>query len=282
MSLPTLCSALFSKGNPWPSKARFVRELFKAAGAPGMFEDSYGRKLFSGTKPFSTSLRAEFPDPVDRDSLRDFINKVLGARNISGDDPALQRIASRAGIRTDLTVEHDLFVEALVSWFGDIVRDGGDQSSAEPHYLHLLDPHIQQDARLALPSLYDGDKVDVVHPPALQNHTIGFYETFEHKWVLKNVGSVRWAGRSLQCVNPRDHLRPIADTVAIPDWGPDSSEFVSVCLMFQARGNEGKMTSAWRMITSDGDDCFPGPSTQFNVVATVTSSNLTTVGFPND
>lgn len=282
MPLPQLCDALFSKGNPYSSKAEFIRQLFKAAGARGYLADSYGRKLFNGQKPLSEPLRNEFPETLDRKSLHAFFERILKAHGIRADGDELQRLAQAAGIRSGLTVTYDLFVEALADWFADIVRDGDAQDSVEPHYLRLLEPQERDEESLARQPLYEGDRVDVVHPPTVQSHTVGFYETFEHEWVLKNIGNVRWAGRSLQCLNPRDYLRPTVDTVTIPDRSPDPSGFVTFRLTFQARGHEGKQTSKWRMVTSDGDDCFPGSATQFNVVATVTSSNLTTAGIPHD
>lgn len=277
MTFSSVCAALYPRKAPYSSKSKFMFAMFRVAGGPDAFDDSYVRKLFNGDKPFTGSLREQFPDPVDRAPLRTLFDELLSIHGAKAgsDGKKLQQLAQGLGMRTSLKVERPVLVETLVDWFDEIVHQRTGLDTVEAHYVQRLEVGLNSPLPLPNKSLYANDKVDVFRPPVMQDYEADWYTAFTHSWTLKNTGAVGWKGRYLKCVNPKGSIRPQEASLAVPDRSSGDNDLVVLKMTFEARGKEGRAVSRWRMYDQNGEDCFPGEWSQFDVVATVTNPNAT-------
>lgn len=277
MTFPSVCDALYPKKDPYRSKSKFVFAMFRAAGGPVAFDDSYARKLFNGDKSLTDSLRERFPDPVKRDSLRAFFDELLSLHGVrpGADGANLRQLAQNLGIRASLKVERPALVEALVDWFDEIVHQRTGHENFEAHYVQRLEVGLNSPLPLPSKPLYPNDRIEIFRPPATQTYVADWYEVFVHTWTLKNTGTVDWKGRYLKCENPKGLIRPMEAFLEVPDRASGDNELVILKMSFKARGTEGRASSQWRMYNQNGEDCFPGERSQFDVVATVTNPNAT-------
>ncbi|MDU1352871.1 MAG: NBR1-Ig-like domain-containing protein [Actinomyces sp.] len=273
MSLSDFCNAVFKRKSSVTNQSKFIQAVFKAAGSGELISDEYARKLFSGAKPISEPQYDSFPEPINREGLLEFLKQHVtptpGSKSTT--QMRCQEIANQAGISRTLDIEPDVFLVALTDWFEAIIHDSEHCDILESAYQMRLKGAEPEPIQLRPAPLHLGDRADVVHPPALQNHTPGFWTTFTHEWVIRNLGNTPWRGRKLVCVNPKDlGIRPIDTTeVEVPDCEPSKSALLKTSCQFSARGQEGAATSIWRMHDANGDDCFPNESSCFNVLATV-------------
>ncbi len=120
---------------------------------------------------------------------------------------------------------------------------------------------------LALP-FYPGDRVWVVNAQESRHYTKGFYESFEHVWLIRNNGTVPWEGRKMICMSQKEQSVKInAYTFDVPQTDP--GEDAEIKMQVDPRGREGAFESVWKMIDSDGNDCFPNEKWLFNFTVTV-------------
>ncbi|BDY02670.1 MAG: NBR1-Ig-like domain-containing protein [Cutibacterium avidum] len=277
MGLSDFCNAVFKRMSPVTNQSKFIQAVFKAAGSGELISDEYARKLFSGAKPISEPQYDSFPEPINHEGLLEFLKQHVTPTRGSGSttQARCQEIANQAGLSRTLDIEPDVFLVALTDWFEAIIHDPDDCDILESAYRMRLNGAEPEPIQLRPAALHPGDRAGVVHPPALQNNTAEFWTTFTHEWVIKNVGNTPWRGRKLVCVNPKDlGIRPIDTTeVEIPDCEPSRSALLKASCQFSARGQEGAATSIWQMHDANGNDCFPGETTMFNVAATITNQN---------
>lgn len=277
------CRTLFPPKGKIKNQAKFLQGLFAAAGSTDRIDDEYARSLFSGKNPISAPLHDSFHGSINHEELREFLYGHVKASSgqASGKvDPIQQRcsdIAYKAGLSSFTPMEPEAFIRALVDWFEAIVLDPENCDTLSRVYELRLAGHIPEPPNPHFQSLYEGDRADVMNPPALQKNFCEFWGIFTHEWVIKNIGSKAWRGRTLECQNPKDNgIRPVGSSVVkVPDSPPSKTAFIKIKQSFSARGREGTALSQWIMCDTNGDDCFPNSSSQFNVSLTVTNPNAT-------
>ena len=278
MGLPKFCRAVYKRKSPITNQAKFVQTVFQHAGSAERLDDEYARKIFTGTKPISEPQYESFPAPVSKKSLHDFLFRhltpLLSPKRTL--DDRCQEVGKDAGLPSTLAIEPEAFIWALTDWFDSIIHDPDHCDVLERCYRLRLEGQEPEEINSAPQPLYQGDRVDVTEPPALQKHKPGFWVEFTHTWTLRNVGSIDWTGRTLVCTNPTDpRIRPVGTTqITIPDSPPAIGKFIKISCTFRAQGYEGAASSHWEMHNADGENCFPRESTTFNVVATVINPNL--------
>lgn len=191
-------------------------------------------------------------------------------------DDRCQEVSKKVGLPSTLTIEPEAFIWALTDWFDAIIHDPNHCDVLEHCYRLRLEGQEPEEINPAPQPLYQGDRVDVTEPPALQKHKPEFWAEFTHTWTMRNIGSINWTGRTLVCTNPTDpRIRPVDTTqIAIPDSSPATGKFIKISCTFRAQGYEGAASSHWEMHNTDGENCFPRESTTFNVDATVINPDL--------
>lgn len=278
MGLPEFCRAVYKPKSPITNQAKFVRTVFRHAGSAERLEDEYARKIFTGKKPISEPQYESFPTPVSKNSLHDFLLSYLTPlpNTRATLDDRCQVVGKDAGLPSTLTIEPEAFIWALTDWFDAIIHDPDHCDVLERCYRLRLKDLEPEEINPAPQPLYQGDRVDVTEPPALQIHKPGFWDEFTHTWTMRNVGSINWTGRTLVCTNPIDpRLRPVDTiTIDIPDSPPATGKFIKISCTFRAQGYEGTASSHWEMRNQEGENCFPQATTTFNVDANVINTDL--------
>ena len=278
MGLPEFCRAVYKPKSPITNQAKFVRTVFRHAGSAERLEDEYARKIFTGKKPISEPQYESFPTPVSKNSLHDFLLSYLTPlpNTRATLDDRCQVVGKDSGLPSTLTIEPEAFIWALTDWFDAIIHDPDHCDVLERCYRLRLKDLEPEEINPAPQPLYQGDRVDVTEPPALQIHKPGFWDEFTHTWTMRNVGSINWTGRTLVCTNPIDpRLRPVDTiTIDIPDSPPATGKFIKISCTFRAQGYEGTASSHWEMRNQEGENCFPQATTTFNVDANVINTDL--------
>ena len=278
LTLSAFCRAIYKPKAPIKSQGKFVRAVFEAAGSAAVYSTSYWTALFRGDQELSDPLRDSVPDQINKQSLLGFLSEHLmpptSTRHTLGD--RCQEVGKDAGLPSTLAIEPEAFIWALTDWFDAIIHDPDHCDVLERCYRLRLEGLEPEEINPAPQPLYQGARVDVTEPPALQKHRPGFWDKFTHTWTMRNVGSIDWTGRTLVCTNPTDpQLRPVdAITIDIPDSPPATGKFIKISCTFRAQGYEGAASSHWEMRNQEGENCFPRESTTFNVDATVINPDL--------
>lgn len=272
MSLSDFCSVVYKRNPPVTSQAKFVQGIFSESGSTDRVDDEYARKLFKGTKQISRPQYESFPNPIDKKRLRTFLHSHIqpGRRARFTLKQRCEEISTKAGLPISVDIDPTAFIWALTDWFDAIIHDPENCDVLERSYQFRLKGEEPESPDSFPAPLYSGDRVDVLRPPALQKHSVGFWEEFTHEWVMRNTGKIPWTGRTLVCINPTDpYIRPAHSApIAIPDNQPGSS-LIKVQCVFKVQGQEGQVASVWEMRNETGENCFPASRTQFNVVADV-------------
>ena len=98
---------------------------------------------------------------------------------------------------------------------------------------------------------YDDSEFVDESPP--DGATVLVDTTFTKTWRIRNIGWVRWEGRSLQEIDA-SLLRPSATRVAIPTTKP--GEIVRISVDFTAPAYPGQQYSRWKIYGPDGRESF--------------------------
>lgn len=268
------CNAFYPpRKAPITSQAKFARAAFEAAGCEYPISVNYWTALFRGDQQLSEPMRDSFPEPIDKEGLYSFLydycNPKPRQHGSLKDRCAL--VARNAGLSSSRAVDPQPFLRASTDWFEAIIHDPENCDVLERSYLlRLKGEELKTSDQLPVP-LYSGDRVDVLNPPVLQEHSVGFWQEFTHQWVFQNIGEIPWIGRTLVCINPHDsYIRSInIEPIVIPDTDPGNNRIKVQCA-FKVQGYEGRVTSQWELQNENGENCFPGRNTQFNVAADVT------------
>ncbi|MFW9181277.1 NBR1-Ig-like domain-containing protein [Corynebacterium striatum] len=273
MTLSAFCRAIYKPKAPIKSQSKFARAVFEEAGSAAVYSSSYWTALFRGDQELSDPLRDSVPEQINKQSLMGFLSRHLtpptSTKHTLGD--RCQEVGKDAGLPSTLAIEPEAFIWALTDWFDAIIHDPDHCDVLERCYRRRLKGQEPGEINPAPQPLYQGDRVDVTEPPALQKHRPGFWAEFTHTWTLRNVGSTNWTSRTLVCTNPTDpRLRPVGTTqITIPDSPPATAKFIKISCTFRAQGYEGAASSHWEMHNGDGENCFPQEGTTFNVFAAV-------------
>ena len=249
------------------NQGHFIGALFNAAGSnffdlkPAYGTDGYQRKVFRGDRGLTQDMKDSFAKPIYSEKLMDFFLSRIG-------DTALIKIMDNFGIPKDEPHDKELLCRALCKQLHNIVTDASDEvdNIVASEYSRLLrDPGLELED--VTPN-YPGDDFILVSVNPLESHVVGFYDIFEHQWLLKNNGSVTWENRYLECVNQAEiRIRALNKIVSIPKTRPGENAVIKV--EFDSRGIEGKYESIWEMKDMNGNLCFPNKSNVLRVAAVI-------------
>jgi len=263
---PGLLSGIGNQGH-------FVGALFNAAGS-GFFpiQSSYGtddnqKKLFAGRRKLNKKMKDSFPKPIDTAGLDKLFQTRIG-------DSTLPKIMSNFGIPTTDVQDKDKFIAALCEQFQRIVSDATDDVDdiVLIEYRRLLN-EVDCDAPDLSP-LYPGDDFLLIEDELSKSHAVGFYEKFEHTWMIENNGSVTWDDRQLECTNQATmKIKTMNPSIEIPDTRPGGA--IGLTAQFDARGIEGMQESIWVIKDVDGRLCFPDENRALKMVVSVVNRNHT-------
>lgn len=277
MALRTFCEAVYKKQPPITSQTKFTQDLIQATGATYEVSDSYAPKLFKREIPLGDE-REQFPDPINREGVYIFLKEHLtpppGQRKRRTLVDRISDIAKVLDTPISEGVDSEAFIWALTDWMNDIIHHPEEERVFNNYYCFRKAGHDPAQSEPSKPR-YLGDEIDLVRTVSTPEGTLAFYQHFKHKWVFRNIGQISWEERYLRCDNPKGKgIRPSKSHISIPDTTASSKDFVTIEVEFQARGFEGKATSYWRMCDKDGNDCFPGLRSLFDVEATVMNLNI--------
>lgn len=270
MNFSEFSKKLFKKLSGIGNQGHFIGALFHAGGSsyfplkPAYDTDSYQRKVFRGDSPFNQDMKDSFPRPIDKDGLMDFLQDRVG-------DKSLSLIMRNFGVPDTEVVHKEFFFKALCTQFQNIVTEASDEVDdiVASEYSRLL-----QESGIEIENVtpyYPGDDFTLVTESPLGEHEVGFYNNFEHQWIIKNNGQVNWENRYLECVNHKEiRIRPINEIIDIPKIKP--GEIATLSVQFDSRGFEGKYESIWEMKDANGNSCFPDKNDILRVAAIVTNN----------
>lgn len=252
------------------SQGILVGSLFTAAGSkhfdprPTPGTDDTQKKLVSGKRKLTPNMKESFPSPIDYEGLMDFFRLKIG-------DASLPLIMRNFGIPETEPINKESFIRALCTQFQYIVSDASNEVDdiVASEYSRLL-----QESGIEIENVtpyYPGDDFTLVTESPLGEHEVGFYNNFEHQWIIKNNGQVNWENRYLECVNHKEiRIRPINEIIDIPKIKP--GEIATLSVQFDSRGFEGKYESIWEMKDANGNSCFPDKNDILRVAAIVTNN----------
>ncbi len=251
------------------NQGRFMRDVFKASGYdrfPSASDEDYAKKICNGSKPITDDMIAGFPRPYRIEDLADYFFKHI-------DDKKVPTLATAFKI-TDKTIDTNCLCKALAAQFFGLVEVGGTDHEAddivELSYRKLVDGADSQTI-LAAPR-HQGDRAWVANGQKSRHYDKGFYEKFEHVWLIRNDGKAPWKNRRLICkTKDRQSIKMDVYEIDVPDTDP--GETAEVCLQVDARGNEGTFKSTWEMEDSSGNNCFPGEKWLFEFTVKVTNKS---------
>lgn len=255
------------------NQSHFVGLLFNAAGS-NYFpdkgtsgEDDNQKKLFNGSRAFNKNMKASFPSPINKQVLAAFFDTHIG-------DTSLTQIMTAFGMPDETSPNKALLISALCTQFQNIVSEASNyvDDIVVAEYKRLLHDR-REESSPAFP-LYPGDDIELVEStPA--HHSVGFYELFEHTWVIRNAGAVTWESRTLECVDaPITRIRPTGKSVILPKTKPGDA--ITLQIQMDARGFEGTYESVWKMKDAEERLCFPNKNKIMIITATVVNDRSKT------
>lgn len=247
----------------------FMREVFKASGYdrfPSSSDEDYAKKICNGSKPITDDMIAGFPRPYRIEELADYYVKHIDKKKA----PAL----ANAFEISDKTIDIECLCKSLAAQFFELVEVGGSNHEADD-IVALIYRKIKDGADtktiIAIP-YHHGDRVWIANGQKTRHYDKGFYEKFEHVWLIRNEGKVPWRNRRLICkTRDSQSIKTNVYELDVPDTDP--GETAEVRLQVDARGNEDTFTSTWEMEDSSGNNCFPGEKWLFEFTVKVTNKS---------
>lgn len=271
MNFSEFSKRLYKKLSGINSQGYFIGALFYAGGSdffplkPAYDTDGYQRKVFRGNSPFTQDMKDSFPKPINKEGLIDLFNTRIG-------ETTLPLAMKDFGIPETKTVNKELFIRALCIQFENIVSEVSDDVDdiVASEYFRLLEEsgaEIKSDA-----PYYPGDNFHITDQIPERKHTYNFYQDFKHQWKIKNMGTVTWENRYLECTNLSDiRIKAKNKIIKIPKVKPGDEIYLTA--EFNSRGIEGDYDALWEMKDIDGNLCFPNKETQLRVVVTVSNGD---------
>lgn len=281
MTLRSFCVAIYKRNGKITSQTKFVQALFLACGSTYKISNDYGPKLFKWEMPLDPEIRSIFPQPINRESLRNFLQAHVTPASGKREDirDRIREIGEKAGLGRIGRIDQSAFLWVLTDWLNSIIHTPEHTERLLDRYLRLFKGDAPEERASYLPPTRPSDKVGVLHPPTQHDYQPVFWGEFEHLLIMRNLGQEPWRGRSLVCLNPKDTgIRPTEGTIPVPDSSPSQTNLIEFTATFSARGREGKATSEWEMHDESGMNCFPGSPTAFDVEATVRNPHFSRSG----
>ncbi len=168
----------------------------------------------------------------------------------------------------------DGLCKALAARFFGLVEVGGADHAADDivasSYWKLRDG---ADIKTVIAAQYhSGDRAWIVTGQKSRHYYKGFYEKFDHVWLIRNDGKVPWRDRRLVCLTKESQsIKTDAYEIDVPDTDPGQT--AEVIIQVDARGNENTFTSMWKMEYPSGNDCFPSEKWLFQFTVMVTNKS---------
>jgi hypothetical protein len=253
------------------NQGQFVGGLFNAAGDthfplnPSYDTYDLQKKMVNGTRKINPKMKNRFPSPIDTEGLHNFFSRRIG-------ETTLPIIMRNFGIPESEPEHKEFFIRALCTQFQNIVTEASNEVNdiVATEYFRLLKEsgaEIKSDA-----PYYPGDNFHITDQIPERKHTYNFYQDFKHQWKIKNMGTVTWENRYLECINQSDiRIKAKNKIIKIPKVKPGDE--VYLITEFNSRGIEGDYDALWEMKDIDGNLCFPNKETQLRVVVTVSNGD---------
>lgn len=271
-----LVAPLFDKKKHHGQGTFVITVLTKAGStylkAQSQTDRDYAAKIFRGERTLSEPIRESFQGTINRQTLIPWLQRSLEEqRNLS--QTKFTDTCLLYGFPKEQEIDIQVLAQALAEQLQEILfnpdNDAPVITAAYEHYTETPDKPF---SGITQP-LIKGDRVLLSVPPALQEYRLPFYNEIEHTWTIQNTGKVSWDGRALRCEDPeRYQLRPDKRIIAIEHL--DQNRFIKLSTVIKARGEEGRFTSHWIMVDSNGVNCFPNEKSAFNIVIDVINPNL--------
>ena len=234
--------------------------------APNLWNTDFATKICNGSKPITDDMIAGFPKPYWIEELADYFVKHIDKKKV----PTLANAFKIA----DKSIDIDCICKALAAQFFELVEVGGADHTADDivasSYRKLRDGADIKTV-IAAP-YYSGDRAWIVNGQRSRHYDRGFYEKFDHVWLIRNDGKVPWRDRRLVCLTKESQsIKTNVYEIDVPDTNP--GETAEVIIQVDARGNENTFTSTWKMEDSSGNDCFPSEKWLFEFTVTVANKS---------
>lgn len=273
MQFNEFCAPLYSK-NRHKSQGAFVITMLNQAGSnfwklSSKSDRDYAAKAFRDGK-LRQPLRESFNNGFNAQQVSAWFKNEL---NAAYQQDKLGNIMLAFGLPKGVQIDIAALAKALTEQLHEILFNPDNGAPVIPAaYEHYAATPEKPFTGMVQP-LIKGDRAYVSNPPATQNYHVPFYQEIQHTWVIQNVGKASWDGRELRCTDPeRSELKP--QKRALPIGHVDQNKFAKLSTAIQARGFEGKFTSHWTMVDTNGENCFPNEKSIFNIVIDVVNPNL--------
>jgi len=257
MKLSELCVGVKPFCPQLKSQAKFIDELFEAAGGKPFIADSYKKGLFNGSKPFTDNQKSPQSGKDNIAALTNFFANYI-------DESKIPLIIAAFGIPEKNTPDKNALAMALAKQMKALIESDAEETD---NILILEYQNAKRSDNLSVEPLrkplYEGDSVYVNFSPNKQ-YVIESHDTFEHTWILENTGAQRWTERRLVYVRGlKDRPEATPSIVEIPETKP--KERIKITTTFDGRGFDGVTDCVWEMQDSEGENCFPDRNTLFCV-----------------
>lgn len=144
------------------------------------------------------------------------------------------------------------------------------KSSAQRITLQIVQRPEAKIVKTVIQPAVAGDDYSIIYEDPKDDHSVGIYEKFTHKWRIKNTGTIPWKNRYLTLQNKGEiRVKATQDQFDIPALKPGDVAVVNVEM--DSRYFEGTYTVIWEMKMSDGTLCFPNKEKEFSFDVTVKS-----------
>lgn len=263
MNLATLCKGVNPHCSKFSNRESFVDALFLAAGERLQYSVSYLRNFYTGSKPFTVSLKSPYRGRDNLASLTSFFAEAIDDSRVISvltgfsvpekDEPNKKALAVALAKQTKALIDSD----------DEIVED-----IIGLEYQKAKQAPVDATQTEAVPrKLYPGDDIYVDFRPE-QTYKVGSRDDIQHTWILQNRGKIPWNNRRLVYRrSPKDRPEATPADISIPNTLPNT--FVHLSTTFNGRGFDGITRCVWDMVDEDGENCFPNQDYLFCVTLDV-------------
>ena len=220
---------------------------------------------YAKDRTLTDEIKASFPNPIDLDGLTRFISDNF-------DSNKLLSCMSEFGIPASVEAHKDKLAKALSIQFAKfVITTQPDINNEVLHIYQSLLNGEEMRPKDIRGSRYSGDSVGVFSES--KQVSLNCYDNFHYIWTIQNRGKQEWHGRKLVLVNANE-IQPeiLQPVIPIPDTRPN--ETVRIATDINASGFEGKFDCKWEMQDSDGENCFPNCTWDFNIQICVTFAEV--------
>ncbi len=172
-----------------------------------------------------------------------------------------------------VSLDRTIFSEGIYEQFTEFAISKNDEVNFMlPDFIGRSQNNPPDNTEISAPEvlspLYPGDDIFLLNEFPEGCHQVTFYEIFDHRWVIKNTGTVTWTDRFFEFTNHSEtRIRPTETKITVPTTAP--GEETSLAVLIDARHFEGTFEAIWEMKDKTGRLCFPDKSKALKLEATV-------------